>query len=198
MLSLTITVMPGPAVALTIRNSLRYGYKVAIANILGNFTAMVLLATFSAFGLGAIILASSTLFSAVKICGCMYLIYLGIKVWRAPHMNQDTLFHFQSKNKRAITSVFKEGFTVGIFNPKAIVFFTALFPQFIDQTRAFIPQFLTLIITIEGISCFVLLVYALLSVMATPYLAKEKTMKLFNKITGLAFIAFGVALIYEG
>ena len=196
-LALTITLMPGPAVTLTIRNSLCYGYKVAIANILGNFTAMVLLAIVSALGLGAIILASSTLFTAVRICGCIYLVYLGVRVWRTQHTQIDMQRHVQSKNKKAIFSVFKEGFGVGVSNPKAIVFFTALFPQFIDQSRAFIPQFLTLIITIEGISCLVLFGYALLSEAAVPYLSKEKNMKIFNKISGLAFIVFGLALIYE-
>lgn len=197
-LAITVTAIPGPAVVLTIKNSLRYGYKAAIANIFGNFTAMVILATLSALGLGAIILASSTIFSAVKILGCMYLIYLGIKVWRTPHIKSDTQHQVQSKNHREFVSVFKEGFGVGISNPKAIAFFTALFPQFIDQTRAFIPQFLTLIITIEGISFFVLMGYALLSSMATPYLSKDKTMNIFNKVTGSAFIGFGIALIHEG
>ena len=196
-LALTITLMPGPAVTLTIRNSLRYGYKVAIANIFGNFTAMVLLAVISAFGLGAVIIASSTLFSAVKMCGCIYLVYLGIRVWRTQPTQIDMQYQVPSKNKKVIASVFKEGFGVGISNPKAIVFFTALFPQFIDPSRAFIPQFLTLIITIEGISCCVLLGYALLSVVVAPYLSKDKSMKIFNKITGSAFIAFGIALIYE-
>lgn len=196
-LAITVTAIPGPAVALTIKNSLRYGYKVAIANIFGNFAAMVILATLSALGLGAVILASSTLFSAVKIFGCMYLIYLGVKVWRTPHIKEDTQYQVQSKDKREFISVFKEGFGVGISNPKAIAFFTALFPQFIDQSRAFIPQFLTLIITIEGISCFVLMVYALLSAMATPYLSNGKVMNIFNKLMGLAFVGFGITLISE-
>lgn len=196
-LAITVTAIPGPAVVLTIKNSLRYGYKASIANIFGNFTAMILLAALSAFGLGAIILASSTLFATVKIFGCIYLVYLGIKVWRTPHSKEDMQYLVQNNSKRKFFSVFKEGFAVGIANPKAIAFFTALFPQFIDPTRAFIPQFLTLIITIEGISFFVLSAYALLSSMSAPYLSKEKPMQFFNKLTGTAFIGFGVALISD-
>ena len=196
-LAITITAIPGPAVVLTIKNSLSYCYKTAFANIFGNFTAMVILATLSALGLGATILASSTLFSTVKVLGCVYLIYLGIKAWRTPQINNDTQHQVQIKSNREFSSVFKEGFGVGISNPKAIAFFTALFPQFIDQSRAFIPQFLTLILTIEGISFFVLMGYALLSSMAAPYLSKDRTMNIFNKLTGTAFIAFGVALIHE-
>lgn len=194
-LAFTITAIPGPAVVLTIKNSLRYGCKAAIANIFGNFTAMVLLATLSALGLGAVIMASSTLFSAVKVFGCIYLIYLGIKAWRTPPVKSDTQHQVQGKSNREFASVFKEGFLVGLSNPKAIAFFTALFPQFIDQSRAFIPQFLTLIITIEGISFFVLLGYALLSSRAAPYLSKDDRLNIFNKVSGSAFIGFGVALL---
>lgn len=196
-LALTVVAIPGPAVVLTIKNSLKYGYWAAIANITGNFIAMIILASLSALGLGAIILASSILFSAVKIIGCGYLIYLGIKVWRTPHRHEDTQDQTQNKTNRNIFSVLKEGFGVGIANPKAIAFFTALFPQFIDQTREFIPQFLTLIFTIEVISFFVLILYAFVASIAAPCLTKERSMIFFNKLTGLAFIIFGVSLLYE-
>lgn len=195
-LAITVTAIPGPAVVLTIKNSLRYGSKTAIANILGNFTAMLALATLSAMGLGAIILASATLFSAIKILGCIYLIYLGIKVWRTPHLKGER-DHRRDSSDRPFISVFQEGFTVGIANPKAIAFFTALFPQFIDPSRAFISQFLVLIFTIEGISFIVLLTYAVLSSLAAPYLYKDNSMSIFNKITATSFIGFGLALLHE-
>ena len=103
----------------------------------------------------------------------------------------------QSSKNSMLGSVFKEGFYVGISNPKAIVFFTALFPQFIDISRAYIPQFLTLILTIECVSFIILAGYALLSSVAAPYLRKKSTMSIFNKLTGAAFVGFGAALIYE-
>ncbi len=196
-LAITITAIPGPAVALTIKNSLSSGYKASIANIFGNFTAMIILATLSALGLGAIILASATLFTLVKIFGCIYLVYLGVKVWRTPHRKEDLGHQLKNNSTRSFTSVFKEGFFVGISNPKAIAFFTALFPQFIDPSRAYIPQFIILIMTIEAISFFILTCYALLSSMAAPFLSKEKSMIYFNKLTGGAFIGFGVALLYD-
>lgn len=196
-LAITVTAIPGPAVVLTIKNSIRYGYKIAVANILGNFVAMVFLSTLSAFGLGAIILASTTLFSAIKITGCMYLIYLGIKAWRTLPVNDAAQVQIKHKPRKRSSAAFKEGFGIGIANPKAIAFFTALFPQFIDPTKTFIPQFLTLILTIEVISFLVLSSYAFLASVASPYLSKKNTMILFNKLTGLSFICFGLALIYE-
>ena len=196
-LAIAVTAIPGPAVILTIKNSIKYGYKIAIANILGNFIAMILLATLSALGLGAVILASSTLFFAVKILGCLYLVYLGVKVWRSPHAIENMEARSQYQQKKEIFSVLKSGFGVGIANPKAIAFFTALFPQFIDPARPYIPQFLTLILTIEGISFIVLSTYAFFSSVASSYLSKKKPMTFFNKLTGTAFIGFGLALIFE-
>ena len=196
-LAFAVTALPGPAVILTIKNSIQYGYKIALANIIGNFIAMIILASLSALGLGAIILASSALFSAIKIAGCVYLFYLGVKVWNAPHKQNKIVPQNQTSTKEKTLAVFKEGFGVGIANPKAIAFFTALFPQFIDPAAAFIPQFLTLIFTIEGISFLVLTTYAFFSSAASPYLSREKPMMLFNKLTGAAFIGFGLTLIYE-
>lgn len=197
LLAITIVAIPGPAVILTIKNSIQYGIKISVAGILGNFIAMVMMATVSAFGLGAIILASSALFTTLKIVGCIYLMYLGVKAWRSPLSPQNKNFlPLRQKNKN-IFSVFKEGLWVGLSNPKAIVFFTALFPQFIDPGRSFIPQFSALILTIEGISFVVLTSYALLSSKAATYLCGEKSMKVFQKLTGGAFIGFGVALLYE-
>ena len=196
-IAVTVTAIPGPAVVLTIKNSMRYGYKIAILNILGNFMAMVILATLSAVGLGAVILASSSFFCALKVLGCIYLVYLGIKVWRTPHLDKNIQSQHGKKQIRNLLSVFKEGFGVGISNPKAIAFFTALFPQFIDPARSFVPQFLILILTIEGISFFVLSSYALLSAVASPYLSQKKPMAFFNKLTGAAFVGFGLALIYD-
>lgn len=193
-LAITVTAIPGPAVVLTIKNSMKYGYKVSVANIFGNFVAMIILATISAIGLGAIILASQTLFLTMKILGCFYLVYLGIKIWTSP-INQENI---ETKlDKKDLFSIFKEGFFIGVSNPKAIAFFTALFPQFIDPNREYFSQFATLILTIEGISFIVLFIYALLAFRFAKYLTKEKTAKLFNKLTGGAFIGFGAALLYK-
>ncbi len=196
-LAIAVTAIPGPAVVLTIKNSLVYGYKTAIVNIFANFVAMLILATLSAFGLGAIILSSTVLFSLVKILGAIYLVYLGVKIWRSPSQIEGNQELPKTKASKPLMAVFKEGFVVGISNPKAIAFFTALFPQFIDVSRAFVPQFLTLILTIEGISIAIMIGYALLAAMASPFLSKPSAMKVFNRLTGTAFIGFGAALVYK-
>lgn len=196
-LAITITAIPGPAVILTVKNSIKYGFKNSLAGILGNSVAMIIMATISALGLGAIILASSTLLAVVKIIGGIYLVYLGVKAWNTPLLKKDEQHHLTDQCQKEFVSLFKKGFWVGISNPKAIVFFTAVFPHFIDPTRSFAPQFLTLFLTVEGLACFICAGYALLSSRTAQYLHKDNSRKLFPKLTGGAFIGFGVALLYE-
>ena len=200
-LALTITSIPGPAVILTIKNSIKYGPKKAIANIFGNMTAMVSLASISAAGLGAIILASTTLFSAMKIAGCLYLIYLGYKTLKAPieaAESEDTDASTRvERDSASLFQIYRSGLAVGLSNPKAIAFFTALFPQFINPERAFLPQFATLIFTIEGISFLVLSTYAVLAGIASVYLARRRSMMVFNRLSAAAFFGFGLALIVK-
>lgn len=197
-LALTITIIPGPAVILTIKNSVRYGPGTAIANILGNMSAMVTLASISAAGLGAIILASSGLFAAMKIAGCLYLIYLGYKTLKAPVDAADSNgMAGRVKETASFFRIYKTGLGVGLSNPKAIAFFTALFPQFINPDRAFLPQFATLIFTIEGISFLVLSTYAILAGLASACLSRRGSMIAFNRLSAAAFFGFGLALIMK-
>jgi homoserine/homoserine lactone efflux protein len=196
-LGVTIVLIPGPAVILTIKNSIKYGFKISIAGILGNFVAMIIMATISALGLGAVIMASTTLFFLMKIIGCMYLIYLGIMAWNSPLPTNGMHIRPKHQNNKEFIAVFKEGAWVGMSNPKAIVFFAALFPQFIDHSRSYVPQFLTLILTIECISCCILSIYALLASRAAVFLYQNKVMNIFHKLTGGTFVGFGLALLYE-
>lgn len=196
-LALTIVVIPGPAVILTVKNSIKYGFKISLAGILGNFIAMIIMATISAFGLGAVILASTTLFAFLKIIGCVYLIYLGVRAWNTQLPENDKQEQPSDQKNIDFFPVFKEGVWVGGSNPKAIAFFVALFPQFIDYSRSFVPQFLSLILTIEGISCCVLAIYALLASKVAVFLYENNSMSYFHKLTAGAFVGFGVALLYE-
>ncbi len=159
---------------------------------------MVILATLSAVGLGAVLLSSATLFTALKLLGGLYLVYLGIMAWKAPPMaGGSPQGAVLQREHKSFVALFREGFGVGISNPKAIAFFAALFPQFIDPLRAYTPQFLTLILTIEGVSFIVLTSYALLASYLAPFLSNDRAMGYFNKLTGAAFIAFGVALVCD-
>ncbi len=116
----------GPAVLLAIKNSASYGVGRSITGILGNVAAMMTMASLSALGLGAVLAASESLFVVVKIVGSVYLVYLGIKTWLSTLPDTDNLD--SSCKEKCNKHLFIEAYLVGITNPKALVFYSALFP----------------------------------------------------------------------
>lgn len=187
------TASPGPAVFLAIKNGAQQGLKPALVGILGNISAIFTLAVASTAGLGAIIMASATLFSMVKILGGLYLIYLGIKAWRAKptDMGHDLPTFSQSETK---WKLYKQAYLVGISNPKTIAFYTALFPQFIDTQAAIVPQFALLTGTFMLLSFGFLAVYAALASQLRGQLAKENVRQWFNRVTGGLFVGIGLMM----
>lgn len=185
---------PGPAVLLAIKNGARFGIRKALIGCLGNMSAMLTLATLSAAGLGAIILASATLFTTIKILGGLYLIYLGIKTWRQSTPMAEATLH-GSEPVLSNGKMFCEAYLVGISNPKAIAFYTALFPQFIQLEKPILPQFFLLAFTFAIISFTCLSLYAATAVRIRAQLKKERIARWFHRITGGIFIGFGAGLI---
>lgn len=187
---------PGPAVFLAIRNGASHGLKKACAGVFGNFTAMVLMAISSAAGLSAIILASSTLFLAIKIMGGCYLIYLGLKALlsKSSINSQNSVGDISVKAERSSFSLYREAFWVGMGNPKAIVFFTALFPQFIDPSKNFLGEFLPLLAGFSFFSLFFLILYAPLGSHVHKRLKNTAIATWLNKVTGALFVGFGGAI----
>ncbi|MFA0481953.1 LysE family translocator [Vibrio splendidus] len=187
------TFSPGPAVLLTVKNSAVYGVERAVSGILGNIAAMITMAGLSATGLDVLLLASESLFLFIKMVGGIYLLLLGIKTWRS---NKRTLKNYEpqaSANNRKM--LFREAYLVGVTNPKAIVFYSALFPQFIEVEHSIIPQFILLTLTFTSSSFLALLTYALVTKKLKFWLIKEKVRATFNKVTGGIFIGFGLSLI---
>ena len=189
------TASPGPAVFLTIKNGAKYGCGNALIGVAGNVVAMLTLASVSAAGIGAIILASPSLYTAIKIIGGLYLIYLGIKTWCSKSVSHakstEGLSIFRPKKSKLLI----ESYFVGISNPKAIAFYTALFPQFINLDEPIFVQFALLAGTFVSCSFLFLMLYVLLASRLRKHLEKEKTLAWFNRITGGVFVGFGVTLV---
>ena len=185
---------PGPAVLLAIKNGARYGLKNALAGCLGNICAMLTMACLATTGLSAILLASATLFILVKLIGGLYLIYLGSKLWRQSANSKNEKTSTQQASP-GFSALFREAYLVGISNPKAIVFYTALFPQFIDLQRAALPQFLVLAVSFAIVSFACLTSYAAAANRISEHLNKPHIARWFHRITGGVFIGFGIALL---
>ena len=184
-----LTVTPGPNVLLCITTSVSSSFRLSIYSALGGFTATSIIFTLSFLGLGAIIASSEFIFIGIKYAGALYLIYLGYKAFTSKQTN----FDFQNNTSKDTNKfdLFSKGFLVGASNPKAIVFFTALFPQFIDTNSSLLIQFVILYSTFAFFELFWLLFYGYFASKSSVYLRQEGKAKLFNKITGGIFIGAG-------
>ncbi len=191
---LVLTATPGPSVLLCITKSIQHGFVTSIVTALGSLTAIIGIMTLSFTGLGVLISSSELLFNIVKWSGAAYLIYLGVKA-----LLTDSTEFTESVNGRATTryswlSHYKSGFLVGATNPKAIVFFTALFPQFIALNLPLLPQYLLLVITFALMELGWLLLYSYFGARSSRWIMRKGRAKLFNRFTGSVFIGAGILL----
>jgi threonine/homoserine/homoserine lactone efflux protein len=186
--STVLLLIPGPTVLLVVSYALTQGRKVAVAVAagvaLGDFTAM----TLSLAGLGALLLASSTLFTALKWVGAAYLIYLGIRLWRAPVSLPSA--EAPPGNARGI---FGHAFLVTALNPKSIAFFVAFVPQFIDHSAALLPQLAVMEATFVALATANALAYALAADRLRLRIRRPGTLKWMNRAGGSCLGGMGAA-----
>lgn len=188
---------PGPSVLLSINNGLNYSRKLAIIGVFGNVAAFQMLLIISATSFGALMLAFDELLSIIKIVGATYLCYLGIKAYRSSTSPINTEDSSLINNvKPAI--IFKQAFLVTSLNPKALIFVSALLPQFIEPALPLIPQVAVLCLTSAVIHFTIYFSYAALAFKAKYLLKSDKIRQRFNKFTGITFLLFGITLGLSG
>ena len=186
---------PGPSALLCVSDGLKYGNKKTIPTIIGGAIAALVLMSISAAGLGAILVASETLFFAIKLIGAFYLIYLGWITWKEGGLNIQT-----SENpddhliNYSFFSLLRKGFMVGISNPKDLIFFIALFPSFMNAALPQTEQYMVLACTWFILDCTSMFMYAGLGTKISPWLSQAKTMILVNRTVGSLFVLLGSAL----
>ena len=191
---LIATSTPGPAVLFIVSNSILHGKKKAVFAALGNITGLLCLGIISISGLGTILTASQVAFNVIKYFGATYLIYLGFKMFFQNGSNTNIINSaVYEKNNINIKTFFK-ALGVAISNPKAIIFLTALFPQFLNVEKELLHQFILLISTLLIFSFSFLMIYGTFASYAKQWLLEPKRFKVFNKIGGSVFFAFGVLL----
>ncbi len=129
--SVAIILVPGPSVMFVIARAVAWGRMTAAITALGNALGMLLLSVFIAVGLGPLLQRYELLLIVVQVLGGMYLIHLGIDAWRHRQEHADDMVKIEEV-KPSNYQILRQGFTVGALNPKALVFFSAVFPQFVD------------------------------------------------------------------
>ncbi|WP_025563835.1 LysE family translocator [Psychromonas sp. SP041] len=187
--ALTIAI-PGPGIILTINNAIQRESSKTFSGILGVATGMLAVSILSASGVGIILATSSIAFTIVKLIGAVYLIYLGIKMWRAKTSLDSDIMLQDKSNKKC----YLEGLSLTISNPKPILFFMSLFPQFISFQGSYINQFILLSLTFCGLVIIIHSGYAFLSSFAKSKLLEPTGRKVLNKVSGGLFMCFGIGL----
>jgi threonine/homoserine/homoserine lactone efflux protein len=129
--SAAIILVPGPSVMFTIARAVAWGRGTAMLSVLGNALGMVVLSTLIAIGLGPALQRSHALLITVQAAGGFYLIYLGWQALKHRQEHADDMVAL-NESKPSNWQTVRQGFMVGVLNPKALVFFAAIFPQFVD------------------------------------------------------------------
>ncbi|BFO03515.1 LysE family translocator [Pseudomonas guariconensis] len=187
---------PGPATLMAINNSLAHGQRSAVWSSIGNASGLFCLSSAAMLGLGALLASSEWLFNAVKILGAGYLFYLGARqlLKKGPMLAQGVEASAQ-KARPTRWKLYKSAFLTAVTNPKATMFFTALFPQFIDQQAALLPQFLILTSIFMALSLVSLSLYAALASRAKGELTRPALSRWVSRVVGSTFIGFGAAIL---
>ncbi len=186
--SAALLAIPGPTVMIVISYALGQGRSTAWATVpgvtLGDFTAM----TASLLGAGAILAASATLFTALKILGAIYLVWLGIKLWRA----EGGMGTVRSTNAQSKMAMFRASYVVTALNPKSIVFFVAFVPQFVNVNEPVFIQFVILEATFLVLAAINVAIWAFLVGNLRERFKIPRVLKIINRLGASFLIGAGL------
>jgi threonine/homoserine/homoserine lactone efflux protein len=190
--SAILLAIPGPTILLVISYALGHGRKVAFATVagvtLGDFTAM----TASMLGLGALLAASAMVFTVLKWVGAAYLVYLGIKLWRAPVAEEGEPV---APPRERPGRIFAHTYVVTALNPKSIIFFVAFLPQFLDPHGPVALQLAIFEATFLVLATVNASLYALLAAMARRQIRKPAVQRIVNRTGGSLMIGAGALAV---
>ncbi|HLQ86080.1 MAG TPA: LysE family transporter [Salinisphaeraceae bacterium] len=186
-----LSLTPGPNGLLALTHGMRFGWRRSVATLLGGAVGFLLLIAISMVGLGALLAASERAFTVAKWLGAAYLVYLGLKTWRAPVGNTGaggTVFAQQAPAH----ALFRDGFLVATSNPKAVIFFAAFLPQFMVPGMAWPVQFMVLGGTFAVVEFAYELLLAGSAHRVAPWLQHHA--RAVNRAAGGMFVGIGIAL----
>lgn len=181
---------PGPGVVMTVTNAWRFGWSGAVGGILGIAVGVFAVAALSATGVGVILATSARAFAALKMVGAAYLVFLGVRLWRAPALRLDAGAAHDAPFARRLG----EGLSLQLTNPKALLFFLSVFPQFVDPARPYGGQFALLVTTYALLVVAIHSGYALLAARARGSFVAGHGTRALQRAGGAAFVLFGAAL----
>jgi threonine/homoserine/homoserine lactone efflux protein len=191
-----IVVVPGPDMALVLRNGVAYGRRAAVATALGINAGLLVWAVVAALGVAAVVRASGTAFTVLKLAGAAYLVWLGaralVDAWRGAADASS-----QSHPPRRRGSPFRQGLLSNLFNPKIALVYTTLIPQFVDRGGSEIMQTFLLAGIFIAMGLVWLTGYALLVAELGALLRRPPVRRAVNAVAGAVLAALGLRLAFE-
>ena len=184
-----LSLTPGPNSLLALTHGALHGHRRTLWTVAGGALGFVLLIALSMLGIGALLQASASALLVLKWVGGAYLVWLGVQLRRAPPLQLQAM---AGAPHPARSQLFRQGLLAAVSNPKALLFYGALLPQFLDPARSLWLQFAVMAGTFVLIECAVECLLARLAHRIRP--ALQRFGKRFNRICGGAFAAMGVAL----
>lgn len=187
--STVLLVIPGPTILLVVSYALGQGWRAALPTAigvaLGDFTAM----TLSMLGIGALLAASAGLFTVLKLAGAAYLIWLGVKLWRAG----STLEAAPITDPRSSLRMIGHAWIVTALNPKSITFFVAFLPQFLSPDASFWTQMMVFEATFLTLAFANAIGYGLVASRARAVVHSRRAIGIFNRVGGSLLVGAGLA-----
>lgn len=196
--SFVLIVIPGPSVLFVVGRALAYGRRTALATVCGNAAGNYVVAACVAFGIGTLVERSVTVFTAVKLAGALYLVWLGIQAIRR---RKDLASAFAgAAEARGDRRAAREGFIVGVTNPKALILFGAVLPQFVDRAAGNVPvQMLLLSLVSIAIGLVSDSTWGVTASFVRSWFARsDRRFQLVGGAGGLAMIGVGLTVAVTG
>lgn len=194
-LALATAFSPGPAVLLALTNSATFGASKALLGSAGNAVGVFLVSAAAMLGLGALLKTSASAFFVLKVAGAAYLIYLGARQWRMRSNPFDRIEKHAMDREPTPARLFLQGLLVAVTNPKSILFFTALLPQFMVPQAPLPPQFFALTLTFAACTALSHLCYVALARGMRRWFAAGARARWFNRTAGALFAALGIGVL---
>ena len=189
-----LSLTPGPAVLLVISQGLKAGGRRSLFSSCGILSANVVYFAVSATGLGALLLASYRIFSVIRWVGAAYLIWLGLRALFGGHSSLAEQVSGKPGPRVANHRLFTNGFILQASNPKALIFFAAILPQFVSPAEPIARQFALLGVTSVVAEFFVLLSYGMLAGRASALAHQPRFARFADRVAGVLLIGAGLGL----
>lgn len=191
-ITLIVSASPGPVMLACMIDAGRYGFQKSLYTMAGATLGNLVLMLLSALGLGLLVEQAEWIFHSIKWIGAAYLVYLGLQLMRAAPITTTAI-----STPAPHQQIFSRAFIIAVTNPKGLIYFGALFPQFINVQHSLAPQFLLLTVIFVAMDLVWMSAYALGGRSIMYWLKTPKNQRWFNWVLGGLLVAAGIALAFS-